>query len=377
MKKHLLSTSAIALGVAAAAPASAQDWNLDWGGFINTHVAIIDHDEAVNDLTSDFDGLRLFSTGEIIFSPSVTLDNGLTFGVNVQLEAQNNTVGGATNNIDESYIEIKSDTFGRVVIGNENSAGYLLSTGAPTVSSQYINSPSISAFLPLSGVVPFNFRQTGISSFSEVAGNNDVQRITYYTPNFNGLTVGFSYAPNNNGNANQGFFSGGQNANSGVASLEDIWDVGINYSGDLGAVSVTASARYGEGSGVLIDDDADVWQVGLSLGFADFRIGGSYGENDNGAGNFGVDQDGWSLGVSWDAPGPWSFSAETYQGDYEGSGTGGFDESYEAYQIAASREIGPGVDWDVYVIYAEASDDGDADNDTDGTIFGTAINLSF
>ncbi|MFD1157254.1 porin [Roseovarius aestuarii] len=376
MKKQLLSTSAIALGVAAAAPASAQSWDLDWGGFINSHVAIVDHSAGAATAGSDFDGLKQFSTGEIIFSPSITLDNGLTFGANVQFEAQNN-VGGAANNVDESYIEIKSDTFGRVVLGAENSAGYLLSTGASAVSSLFINSPSISAFLPLSGVVPFNFRQAGISSFTEVAGNNDVNRISYFTPNFNGLVVGFSYAPNNNGNASQGF-APGQIANNTTATLEDIWDIGVNYSGNLGAASVTASARYGEGSGVAAGaPDADVWAVGLNVGIGDFGFGASYAENDNGNGAFGVDQDGWSLGVTYDAPGPWSFGFETYQGNYDNSGTLGADEEYEAYAIAASRDLGPGVDWDIYLVYAEASDNGNAANDDDGTVFGTAINLSF
>ncbi|MCY4306590.1 MAG: porin, partial [Aestuariivita sp.] len=38
MKKQILRTSAIALGVAAALPATAQEWNLGWGGFMNQHV---------------------------------------------------------------------------------------------------------------------------------------------------------------------------------------------------------------------------------------------------------------------------------------------------------------------------------------------------
>ena len=41
MKKQLLCTSAIALGIAAA-PAAAQEWNLDWGGYMNQHVAFGD-----------------------------------------------------------------------------------------------------------------------------------------------------------------------------------------------------------------------------------------------------------------------------------------------------------------------------------------------
>ena len=39
MKRTTLRTSAIALGIAAALPATAQEWNLGWGGFIHQHVA--------------------------------------------------------------------------------------------------------------------------------------------------------------------------------------------------------------------------------------------------------------------------------------------------------------------------------------------------
>jgi len=370
LKKHLLCTSAIALGVAAAAPASAQNWDVSWGGFMNAHVAFVDHGGFTG--TTDFDGLRTFNTGEIIFTPSITADNGLTFGANVQMEAQN------VNNIDETYIFIDSDSFGRLLIGSENSAGYIMSTGAPSVGGIGVNSPSISAFLPLSGVLPFNFRQAGISSFTEVAGNNDVQRITYITPRFNGLQFGVSYAQNNNGNANAGFFGGGQIADSSLATLENIWDIGVNYSQTFGTTSVTASARYGEGSGVAVaSPDADVWAIGLNIGFGDFGIGGSYAENDNGNGFYGADQEGWSLGVSYDAPGPWAFSLDTYQGEYTGSGTGGANEEYAAYQLVGSRDLAPGVAWDIYLAYAEAKDKGAPAVDTDGTVLGTAIKLSF
>ncbi|WP_371226910.1 porin [Roseovarius sp. 2305UL8-3] len=382
MKKQLLCTSAIALGVAAAAPASAQDWDVSWGGFMNAHVAFVDH--GGNTGATDFDGLKTFTTGEIIFTPSITADNGLTFGANVQFEAQNQTTSTTRLNsdIDETYVFIDGDAFGRVLIGAENSAGYIMSTGAPSVGGIGINSPSISAFLPLSGVVPFNFRQAGISSFTEVAGNNDINRITYITPRFNGIQFGVSYAPNNNGgNGGAGSFNGGtQIADNSTATLEDIWDIGVNYSQTFGTTSVALSARYGEGSGVGARTDADVWALGFNVGFGDFAVGGSYAENDNGsgaAGNQGVDQTGWSLGVSYDMPGPWAFSLDTYQGEYDNSGTGGADEEYQAYQLAGSRELAPGVAWDIYIAYAEAKDKGNSALDQDGTVLGTAIKLSF
>lgn len=380
MKKHILSTSAIALGVAAAAPAAAQDWDVSWGGFMNAHVAFVDHSAGAANATTDLDGLKTFNTGEIIFTPSITADNGLTFGANVQMEAQN------TNNIDETYIFVSSDTFGRLLVGSENSAGYIMSTGAPSVGGIGVNSPSISAFLPLSGVVPFNFRQAGISSFTEVAGNNDVQRITYITPRFNGIQFGVSYAQNNNGNANAGFAGGVQIADNSVATLEDIWDIGVNYSQTFGTTDVALSARYGEGSRVTPvagQSDPSVWAVGFNVGFGDFGVGGSYAENDNGnaagsaASIFGADQDGWSLGVSYDMPGPWAFSLDTYQGNYDNSGTGAADEEYQAYQLVGSRDLAPGVAWDIYLAYAEATDKGNAANDDSGTVLGTALKLSF
>ncbi|WP_234999580.1 porin [Roseovarius albus] len=377
MKKHLLSTSAIALGVVAAAPASAQDWDVSWGGFFSSHIAIVDTDSQIPDgegglRSYDGDGINFLNTGEIIFTPSVTLDNGLTFGVNVQMEAQNS--GGGSDGIDESYMTISGDSFGQLIIGAENSAGYKSLVGAPGVTSMYINSPSISAFIPLSSVVPFSFRDAGVSSYTEVGGNNDVNRLTYFTPSFNGFTAGVSYARNNRGNAVQGFDPAGQvNDNSG-ATLEDIFDIGLSYSQSFGTTDVTLGARWGTGAVVGgAGGDATTWGLGAQIGFGAVTIGGSYAENNNNdlaavAGN--TSSTGWSFGGTYDAAGPWSFEALTYQGEYK---TGASDE-YTAYRVGASRDLGPGVDWDIYYVYAEAEDSA---NTVDGNVIGTAINLSF
>tara|TARA_R100000789_G_scaffold60474_1_gene58040 strand:- start:283 stop:1428 length:1146 start_codon:yes stop_codon:yes gene_type:complete len=381
LKKHLLSTSAIALGLVAA-PASAQEWNLDWGGYMNQHVAFADVSGTVVAAAGvgfDGDGVGFHSNSEIFFTPSVTLDNGLTFGINVQLEAENQA--GATY-IDETYMTISGDTLGRIEIGSENSAGYKSMVGAPSVTSMAINSPSISAFIPLSATLPFNFRQAGISAWTEVGGNNDVDRISYYTPDFNGLTVGISYARNNGGNAvgshnNSGTF--------GAATLENIFDIGVNYSQTFGTTSVSLAARYGTGEAVVAGaSDAETWGIGAQVGFGDFTIGAHYAENDNenvggaasatGTGN----QEGWSFGGTYDAPGAWAFEALTFQGQYDSTGAAAAaNMEYTAYKVGASRDMGPGVDWDIYAIYAEADNKALAGTEVKGTVIGTAINLSF
>ncbi|MDM8165243.1 porin [Roseovarius sp.] len=395
MKKQLLCTSAIALGIAAA-PAAAQEWNLDWGGYMNQHVAFGDISDnlavfGVGGQDWEGDGLDLHQTSEIIFTPNVTLDNGLTFGINIQLEGEN--VGAR---VDETYMSISSDTFGRLDLGAENSAGYKSMVGAPSVTSMYINSPSTSAFIPFTGydaalsvaagtavnIVTLPFRQAGISSFTEVGGNNDVQRITYYTPDFNGLTVGVSYAPQGAVNAASSYSI---NKN---AVLSDIFDIGVNYSNSFGSTDITLAARWGTGETPSLAagaSDFETWGVGFQVGFNNITIGGSWAENDNDetlvttAVGLG-DSEGWSFGVTYDAAGPWAFEALTYQSETDlvaGGVPTTFKVDREAYKIGASRTLGPGVDWDIYLVHETRDTAALPGTEIEGTLLGTAINLSF
>lgn len=371
LKKHLLSTSAIALGtIALAAPVAAQEWDVSFGGFMSQHVAYKDLGGTALTVGGDYDGVDIHSSSEIIFTPSITLDNGLTFGVNVQLEGEN--TGGQ---IDESYMTISSDTLGQIIIGSENSAGYKSMVGAPGVTSMYINSPSISSFIPFSLAYPGGFRQAGLSSYTEVAGNNDVQRLTYFTPSFNGLTLGVSYAPTGAVNVANSF--GGPDKNT---RLSDVFDIGVNYSQTFGTTSVTLAARYGVGdTPVAGASDPETWGIGAQVGFADFTVGGSYAENDNGLAGGVSDSEGWSFGVTYDIAGPWAIEALTYQGEVD---TGASNADYEAYRIGASRDLGPGVDWDIYVVNVAADNGGTSGiggtkQSVSGTVIGTGINLSF
>jgi predicted porin len=369
LKKQLLSTSAIALGVAMAAPVSAQEWDLDWGGYANTHVGYSDVSGTGVPAGADFDGVNIFTNSEIIFTPSVTLDNGMTFGFNVQMEALNG--GGGADGIDESYVSISSDTMGRIDLGSENSAGYKLMVAAPQVGSMPVNSRSTSAFVPVTG--SGGFRQAALSSYTEVAGNNDVQRITYYTPSFNGLTVGVSYAPSNAGNASN---NAPVNFNS-AANITDIFDLGVGYSQSFNGVDVNVGARWGTGSSNLAGrSDPETWGIGASVSVSGFSFGGAYAENDNGfAGNVG-DQEGWSLGASYDIAGPWSVGLEGYFGETDNGAAPSSD--YEAYKLGASRSLGAGVSWDVYYFYQETNNGAVAGNPSiDGNVIATAINLRF
>jgi len=388
LKKQILSTSAIALGVAMAAPASAQEWDMDWGGFANTHIGISSIDRNFAS-TVDNDGVNVFTNSEIIFSPSVTLDNGMTFGFNVQMEALNG--GGGSDGIDENYLTISSDTLGRIDLGNENSAGYRSMVAAPQVGSMPINSRSISGFIPITA--SGGFRQAALSSYTEVEGNNDVARITYFTPSFNGLTLGVSYAPNGNVNtANNGpvdFNAAGQ--------LRDIFDIGVSYSQSFNGVDIDLGARWGTGEvnaqpavaavaptpgnpgsaaiAAAPARDPETWGIGGSVSVSGFTFGVGYTENDtDAAGNVG-DQQGLSVGVAYDLAGPWTVGLEGYFGEVD-NGPGVSEDEYDAVKLAASRSLGAGVSWDVYYVYAE-SKNGATGAEIEGNLVATAINLRF
>jgi predicted porin len=345
-----------------AAPASAQDWDVSWGGFAGHGFGYADVGGTLM-VGQDRDGVDVFQTSEIIFTPSVTLDNGLTFGMNIQLES----FGSVGDQIDESYMTISSDTLGTITIGSENSEGYRHMIGAPVVTSMWINSPSVSAFIPFSAALTAGngFGTAMISSYTEVGGNNDAERISYRTPNFNGFTLGISYARD----GGQDNFSAPTDINV-AGTLHDIFDIGVGYSGSFGGTDISLAGRWGTGDVTGGVGDAETWGVGANVGFGGFTVGGSYTENDNPG--TALDSSGWSFGASFDTAGPWSFALSTYQGESDAPGS---MEEYTAYKLGASRDLGPGVDLDIYAIQLEAKNT--AGGDVDGTVIGTQINLSF
>ena len=88
MKKVLLSTTAMAMVGAIALPASAAEWSMRVGGFMEQYVAFATSDfDDKNANPGDFDGIDSKQDAEIWFLPSITLDNGIKIGANIQLEA--------------------------------------------------------------------------------------------------------------------------------------------------------------------------------------------------------------------------------------------------------------------------------------------------
>ncbi len=360
MKKILLGTSALAMAGAFAGQANAATWDLDWGGYFEASIGYASVDSAPG---TDFDGVDVAQDAEIQFTPSITLDNGLTFGVDIQLEG-NASSNGTGDTIDESFAFVKG-SFGQILIGSENSAGYKMSYGAPDVTWIGVNSGSLTAFIP-NGQQNV-FRGVGGSSFVEVARNNDAQRITYFTPRFSGFQLGASYARDGNqDNSSQVDIDSG--------ALHNIFDIGANYVNSFGAFDIAVSGRYGIGersaTATSPGADPDVYAFGLNLGYAGFKIGGSYAAADESG---SADGDFFDLGVSY-TTGPWGASFTYSNGELD------IGSEREQYLAGVTYKLGPGVSAGAYAGYLDYEDQSVGSTlggDVDGFVIGTGFKLSF
>ncbi|MGZ0190593.1 MAG: porin, partial [Alphaproteobacteria bacterium] len=181
MKKSLLATTAMAAlcAVAVAGPASAAEKiKIGVGGYMEQWFGFADNKQATG---GDFGGFDQQSDGEIHFKGSTKLDNGITVGVNVQLEAQ--TDGG--DQIDEQFAYI-SGSFGRIILGSENSASYLMHYGN---SSQGVGTDSGDHSGWIRGMDFTGARTNGRGP------DNDSEKLTYITPRMQGFQLGASYVP--------------------------------------------------------------------------------------------------------------------------------------------------------------------------------------
>ena len=324
--------------------------------------------------TVDLSGSSQCRNMEVHFKPSITLENGITFGAEIEFE-------GDGAGVDRSNMMISSDSLGKITLGAHPSMGYGMMVAAPSVGLA-INSGGHVHFIPVSAA------GATYSTSNEVGP----MRVSYQSPSLGGLTLGLSYAADGKGNGNSANHSGYLKAAETKGDLSDIFDLGVSFSQSLGETSFTLAARYGTAEQEGYSDKPKVAAVGAQIGFGGFMVGGGYADEKNPAGK---DSDGWSLGASFKPDEAWKFGIETYQGEYDNG------DDHSVAKIAASRNLGPDVAWDLYAITAESTttqgslavsakdpkpgDEGAAGTtlhstgttEGSGTIFGTAIRLNF
>jgi hypothetical protein len=362
MKKLLLGSTALVVGGVMAAPAMAADpIKLGVGGYYTFYALAgnIDSTYAFNGSFTTYKGLSIIQEGEIHFIGQTKLDNGTSVGLTVELEGwnPNHSVNGtstANAQIDEAFMFAFGD-WGRVELGSRDAATYRMYYGTPSAligwgaiqhNHNWVNQ-SVSAFNK-------GYARTMATTITPTW--QDVERINYFTPRFQGLQIGVGYAPKLNaaaagGNAATGApnvagLCGYNNAtNSGNCptadyAWQDLFDVGANYLNKFGDFTVALYGAFAYASFVPgymplagpanMNTGANLtawkqWVVGAQFGYAGFTVGGAVGYDNNGLGaNYftGVDNDTrfYTAGIMYET-GPWQMSF-MWAGFYNTNGNG-------------------------------------------------------
>lgn len=350
MKKFLIGTTAlVAAGFVAGQAQAADPIKLSVGGYMNQFVGYANQDKVGGNAYAE---VKPESETELYFRGSTTLDNGLTVSVNIDRYADRDDTGG-----DDVFMQISSDSLGRLRIGQTKGAAYALSHQAPAVAMA-ANDDDVSDWI----------RDTVVTSDQThtASEGNDGTKIVYWTPNFAGFTAGVSYGVNVNNAGIEGVINVTSNDIDGDGTndngAETAWDAGIAYNGEISGVSLGADVTYqrnfmggnknGSATGSA-NEDRTAWRAGLSVGVAGFTFGGSYRDTNNENNVKDIDASAWDLGASY-ATGPYAVSF-TYFTAEEDDGAGKQDEVNQ-WVLGASYDLGAGVTLVGSVFAAEFDD---------------------
>lgn len=313
--KKLLLCSAAALGVAlSAAPAAAQI-DVTVGGHSKNYIGWLDQDEAAGFEARNFDMIR---ESELHINAEGTADNGLTYGFHAEMEVDG---GDDANTMEESYVYLSSN-MGRINLGSEDGAAYLLQVAAPSADS---NIDGIRQYIQ-----PVNYTAAGSATLAAAAlggfdYDNDFattdEKITYLSPVWNGFQVGGSYTPEALDDNGSSTGLAGFNLDDTADNYGSVWEAAARYEGVFNNVGFALGGGYTHGaleedSGAGLDDFNE-WNVGADLDIGAFGLGAVYTENNNGA-DVADEDETWVLGADY-TTGPFQFGASYLNNDDEGT----------------------------------------------------------
>lgn len=309
-KRALLTTTALAAALQLPASAATAQIQLGVGGFMEQWFGY------AAGAGNDNEGFDQQTDAEIIFEGETTLDNGLSFGVNVQLEGQ--TDG---DQIDQQFAYVEG-SFGRMEIGSTDSAPFLMSIGVPSVGAGLDSGDAPNWIGAINGdliTTTFNFSRDEDSD----------HKLNYFTPRFYGFQLGVTYVPELSEDDNNG-----PRENNGVR--DNAFGIGANYNRTFNDFTVGASVGYmyyGDDE-ALAGDEPENFGVGLSIGYGGFTIAGAYNNlSDSVAGELET----FGVGATYEF-GAAAVSLGYIHGDDDASAA-----DSDAFELGLSYTLGPGV----------------------------------
>ena len=312
MKKLLLGTTALVAAGAFASAAQADEMmaepiSVGVGGYY--HAALV----AVSNDSDNDRGHGINQNIELEVGGSTTLDNGITASVRIRVNG-NNPDDEDGINTDETEVNL-SGGFGRIAYGTVEGAaqnGTIWSPGGNSI-----------------GGVKSAWFGSSIPGWTTGAMNEDSLKVSYYSPGFNGLSLGVSYSPEDSTDSYAG------RTNDDPDTYGEGIQAALNFSTDVMGGSFAANVGYemytNENMG---GEDATAMRFGASLSIDQISIGGAVQtRSDIGNGDETLSD----VGVGW-SQGPISL------GIAYGSHEMDMGDDVTITMLGAGYNLGPGID---------------------------------
>lgn len=271
---------------------------------------------------------------EIKISAKNTADNGLEYGVSIELNAAASDNSAA----DEAYAYINSD-WGRIEMGDQDDASDRMAVhaydilvgrqGADGDADDYIQFGTATISAP------------GFDSTS------DDTKLTYFSPRIAGFQVGASLTPDSGVTSG----TGGLTDTDNDGDFENVFGLGANWKGKFDEVEILVGVvgEFGDSetaSGADTEGEIESVGVGANVTFAGFGFGAFYAdlaEKGISQANRTAGRDAGSyydLGVSY-STGPWGISLGYFSSTVSNV-TGRADSDVELISLDVAYDVAPG-----------------------------------
>lgn len=336
MRKYLLATTALVGACAVASHASA---DVSVSAFSQFYVNYADDDGGVQDWD--------FATNtEVHVKGSNTADNGFTYGLYIEIEADE----GDTSNIDENNLFFEKKGFGRVELGNQDGAADKFGVHGSSVGTTtgMVGSPTFAGWNGL--------ENGGAASTSDLNDSSDDTKITYYSPNLSGFAFGISYVATD---------TTGKSTNSaGIGGYENMIELGASYTAKFDGGSFKLSGAY-VNADATTGSDIDSYGLGAVVGFGGIKAAIGYAQVEGGT----TDRETIDFGVSYSAD-MFLVSFNAVASEDDGSG-----DEFTGYSVGARYTIAPGWSASVGVMIGDNELAAGADNDFTAVTVGTQMSF--
>lgn len=375
MKKVLLGTTTLFGAVALLSNAALADSpKVTVGGVADFQLGVVNQDGDANQRSHAFR-----NDTEISFKVDGKSDAGLGYGAEIVLEADTtNDADSQGTNAAKTYLYLDG-AWGRTEMGSNVGASGTLEVDAATIAratggidgdfyyfvndlggADYVATPD----LPLA---------YGIATGNYGAENQEnISKVTYYTPRFYGFQAGLSYAPNDRDRGQSIDLS-----DNNAARAENVFLGGVNYEGKWDQIGFAAAGTFERGNAELNTyEDLWAWNAGAKVTFAGFSVAGSYGDWGDSLRlktSNADDTDYWTVGGAYEY-GPFGVSVTYLSSDY--SVTSSTENEFDNLVVGADYKLAPGLTPYAEVSFFDANAVG-AVNDNDGTVFLLGTQLNF